>query len=310
MTDAALNSLPGKERAPRSVGILNGWVTNAAKQVGVPHDRLTWIIASTVAIAVLQRATGADGRTLFAMKGGAYLEHRLEPNARSTRDVDTLFRGPETAFLGALDAAIAEPWGPFTIRRSEVREIANARAATTPRRFDLRLEMHGKAFRRIPIEVSFGEGGVSDEVETFPAPSLAFFGIDSPDRIAGITLAYQVGQKLHAATDPDTDERPNDRVRDIVDLVQIRRAFFPASAGLSDLKRACTSIFSARATVAAAAGRSPRTWPPPIFARSTWSRDWARPAAEAGLDLTLDEALRSVRDWVEDIDGAGTSEGH
>jgi hypothetical protein len=310
VTDAALSSLPSKDRTPRSANILNGWVTNAAKAVGVPHDRLTWIIASTVALAVLQRATASDGTSLFAVKGGAYLEHRLEPHARSTRDVDTLFRGAEQDFLRALDDAIAEPWGPFTIRRGDVEPIANARAATTPRRFDLRLEMQGRPFRRIPIEVSFGEGDITAEVETFEAPSLAFFGIRSPDHLVGITLAFQVAQKLHAATDPDTDDRPNDRVRDIVDLIQIRRTFYPDDTSVDDLRRACHGIFAARADLAIADHRVPRAWPPQIVAWRTWSTGWAKPAADAGLTSTLDEALEEIRTWVSIIDRAGSRAEH
>ena len=50
---ASLSSLRPKDKEPRTASVLNGWVNQAEKQLGVDAagGRLGWLIASTVVIA-------------------------------------------------------------------------------------------------------------------------------------------------------------------------------------------------------------------------------------------------------------------
>lgn len=64
------SDLPAKPNEPRSTNILNGWLSQLAGSAGVPSNRLGWIAASTIVIALLQRAKGEDGGPLFLVKGG------------------------------------------------------------------------------------------------------------------------------------------------------------------------------------------------------------------------------------------------
>lgn len=83
---ALLGTLKPKTKQSVSTDVLNIWITQAEGQLGdeVKAGRLGWLVASSVAIAAVQRALDADGRRLFLLKGGTLLQHRLTSTARAT----------------------------------------------------------------------------------------------------------------------------------------------------------------------------------------------------------------------------------
>ena len=95
--------------------------------MGMAVRRLGWIVASSIVVAALQRALHDDGRPVFLLKGGAYLEIRLGLATRATKDVDTLFRGDFDKFIDSLDEALREPWGALELQRTEIEVIEQAR---------------------------------------------------------------------------------------------------------------------------------------------------------------------------------------
>lgn len=96
--------------------------------------RLGWLIASTVVVATLQRAVDQTGTSLFLLKGGTYLQHRMSSAGRPTKDVDGLVRGDLDAFLDVLDEALRLPWGTLTLTRSDPEVIATPARVVQPRR--------------------------------------------------------------------------------------------------------------------------------------------------------------------------------
>jgi hypothetical protein len=120
-----LATLAPKAKQPASAGILNTWISQAEGRLGVEAKggRLGWLIVSLVATAAVQRAIGADGKQLFLLKGGTWLQHRLNATARTTKDVDGLARGDMDAFFAALEDALAQPWGPLVLRRGPVEAV-------------------------------------------------------------------------------------------------------------------------------------------------------------------------------------------
>lgn len=93
--------------------MLTGWVNQAERRLGSRGGRLGWLVASTVVIAVLQRALGIDGHPQFLLKGGTLLQHRLPAlPTRATKDVDGLVRGDIDEFMVTLDDVLTEPWVP------------------------------------------------------------------------------------------------------------------------------------------------------------------------------------------------------
>ena len=116
-------NLPDKRRPVPSVRALQVWTRDAQKATGVVAERVSWLVASTVVVAALQRTLAKDGQPLFFVKGGVYIEFNLGLRARTTTDVDTLFRGELDEFQRRLDEALAEPWGPFQLDRTEIEII-------------------------------------------------------------------------------------------------------------------------------------------------------------------------------------------
>ncbi len=302
---AMLRVLTPKGKQPVSANVLNNWITQAEGTLGAETKggRLGWLVASTVAVAAVQRATDLDGRQLFLLKGGTLLQHRLDTVARATKDVDGLVRGDLDAFLLALDDALAQPWGPLTLRRGPVEVIDVPTKAVKPRRFDIILQLRGSTWRRVQFEVSPDEAGIGATTDTIEAPPLSGFGLPDPDTLVAIAMQYQIAQKLHAVSDPhDPPTQVNDRARDVVDLLLLRdlvnRTGIPSR---SEIRSAGVALFAARATEAAAADLPTRSWPPTIIGHAHWNQDFTRAAASAALECTLDDAVRDANAWIREI---------
>lgn len=303
MSRHPLDGLEPRGKAPTTVRALETWIQQAEQRVGIGARRLGWMVASGIVIAGLQRVRHADGEPRFLIKGGTYLELRLGLKARATKDLDTLFRGAFDDFIESLDQALHEPFDGIAFQRSVPEEINVTGRITKPRRFEIRLLLRGKTWRKITVEVSPDEGMAGANVERFPTPSLAHFGICAPPTTAGLVIDYQVAQKLHACSTPHTDGRPNDRVRDVVDLHMLKAAFYESDPAPSSLVAACRDLFGARLREAQAVSEVElRDWPPIIVTYPHWQDDYPRYAEEVGLKLSLDDAVTQLNDWVAEVD--------
>lgn len=304
MTQSVFDAFPERGKEPNSAANLSKWINRAEEQAGVGGGRLSWVVASSLLIAALQRAPHTDGQPVFLLKGGTLIELRLGLDARATGDLDTMFRGDFDEMLDALDHALAEGWGPIEFSRSEV-EIIDAPRRVKPRRFTVSMSIRGKVWRTLDVEVAAAEGEAAHRVDWVGTPNLDHFGLESPDQVAALVMEYQVAQKLHACTDPhEPPASKNDRPRDLVDLLLLRDAFFPGGTDLTELRQACADIFAARAEELAEHGRPVRDWPPIVVAHPHWGPDYARAADDCEFPLTLDEAVAAVNDWVDDIDAS------
>jgi hypothetical protein len=305
--------LAPKAKQPNSSTVLNAWIAQAEDKLGpeARGGRLGWLVASSVAIAAVQRGVDADGRQLFLLKGGTWLQHRLNATARTTKDVDGLIRGDIDAFLVALDRALVEPWGPLTLRRGPVEVINTPTRVIQPRRFDLILALRGVTWRRIQFEISPDEAGIGDTFEAVEPAPLDRFGLPDVDALVGIAMRFQIAQKLHAASDPhDPPTSVNDRPRDIPDLLLLRDLVRETGTPmLADIRDASVAVFDSRAAEAIQLGRTPRYWPPVLVGHPHWVDDYRRAAASAGTDLTLDEAVDQANDWIAEITAADRPQG-
>lgn len=288
--------------------MLDTWIAQAEGRLGdeARGGRLGWLVASSVAIAAVQRAVDAQGRQLFLLKGGTLLQHRLDATARTTKDVDGLIRGDIDAFLLALEDAFAEPWGPLTLRRGEVEVVDVPTKIVKPRRFDVFLELRGVTWRRIQFEVASDEAGIGSDSEAIEPPPLSGFGLPDPDALVGIAMRFQIAQKLHAFTDPhDPPASINDRARDVVDLLLIRDlAAATGTPDLADVRVAGETLFAARADEARQLGLPPRSWPPIAVGHGHWANDFTRAASSGGIALSLAAAVAEVNAWIAAIDDA------
>lgn len=296
-----LDGLPPRGKPPAGASVLQSWVNRAAAQTGIAPTRLNTLIGNSVVLAALQRSRHADGLPRFLLKGGTQLEARLGLTARATKDLDTLFRGAFEEFLAELDEALAHPVEPFDLDRGVVEEIAVPGRRTRPQRMKVRLTMRGRTVFSVTLEVAPDEGGAGAEPELLVLPSLAHFGVHGAEEVAALALEFQVAQKFHACTDPPQDGRPNNRVHDIVDLLLVKRIFFPDGCDLSRVRAAGEAVFAAREQELAAVGSVPRGWPPTVVAYDHWPVPYAALAAQARLADTLDVAIAELNTWVDAI---------
>jgi len=147
----------------------------------------------------------------------------------------------------------------------------------------VRLNYQTRAWATVRLEISAAEHG-ADEPEYLDAISLEGFKLIGPRSIACLPLRFQIAQKLHAVSERPV-ERPNDRFRDLVDLLVLR--------DLPALRHACETTFQSRAT---------HSWPPPLDAPATRQAGYGRLAGEVGLDIVdVDAAVAQVRAFIAAI---------
>jgi hypothetical protein len=199
-------------------------------------------------------AEPAKPLTLFLLKGGSYLQYRLGLSTRATKDVDGLTRGELDTFLMQLDDVLTHPWGAPTFQRSDLEVIDTPGKLMKPGRFDLKVMVRSDVWRNVKIEISSDEADIGSENELLPAPKLHAFALPDPDQLFGVTLRGQISQKLHAITDPhQPPEYRNDRARDLVDLVILRRtAEAEAAPTAAQLREMAVKVFDERAAGARA----------------------------------------------------------
>ena len=240
------------------------------------------------------------------LKGGTLLQHRLSATARPTKDIDGLVRGNLDAFLLALEDALAEPWGPLTLRRGEVEVVNVPTKIVKPRRFDIIIALRGITWRRIQFEVSADESGIGQDFEVIEPPPLSGFGLPDPEALVAIAMRFQIAQKIHAVSDPhEPPESINDRARDVVDLLLLRDlAAETGSPTLAEIHAAGAALFDARADEAQQLGLPARTWPPTVVGHAHWGDDYKRATAPASVELPLDAAVAEINAWIGQVDKA------
>lgn len=302
----ALGGLRPKGKVPNSARVLNTWIAQAERQLESDGGRLGWLVASTVVAAALQQAVDEQGHPYFLLKGGTLLQHRLPQFSRATTDLDGLIRGDIEKFLEILDETLKQPFGPLQLRRDPVEIIRVPHKIIKPRRFDIVALMGGQTWRRIQVEISPDEGHAGDYSEPVSAPSLAGFGLPSPERLVGLSMRYQIAQKVHAVTDPhEPPAAMNDRARDVVDLLLLRDlAEESGHPTLGEIHTAIVDIFDARAREATETGGVPRAWPAKLTPYTHWATAYAAAAGSACLSLPLAEAATQVNDWLDQISSA------
>jgi hypothetical protein len=275
-------------RTPSQRGHLERLTGDYGRTHGIAHERARrWL--SLVSFAGALETVRADDEPRFLIKGGASMELRLGLGARTTKDIDVVFRGAAREMLDALEEAFAQPYGSFSFRRKGTVEDIRE---TGSRRLFVQVSFAGKDWQTLQVEVARPE---ATEPELVPvAIGIADFKLDGPERVACLALRYQVAQKLHAVTE-QPDGRANHRFWDLIDL-QLQRELL--GSDLARVREACVEIFT---------GRDLQPWPPGLVIPEDWREPYAAVAGELDADLPLDvdSAANQVRDFIAAIDAAG-----
>jgi hypothetical protein len=244
---------------------------------------------SIVSFAGALEAVQVDDGPRFLIKGGTSMELRLGADARTTRDVDIIFRGDPEDMLDALEEAFERPYGEFSFRRKgEVEDIRE----TGSRRLAIQVEFAGSSWQTLQLEVARPEVA---EAELVPvAISIADFRLDGPSWVACLSLRFQIAQKIHAVTEQPED-RENLRFWDLIDLILLRELL--AEEGLGAVREACVMTFATRGMHA---------WPPELAVPGSWAGPYASAIEDVdrALPSSVEAAADEVRTFIAEIDGA------
>jgi hypothetical protein len=105
------------KRPPSQRGHLDRLVSEYAQAHGMTAERVRRWLSVLSFIGALERVRAEDSSPRFLIKGGVSMELRLGLRARTTKDVDIVFRGEAGGMLDALDDAFERPYGHFRFRR-------------------------------------------------------------------------------------------------------------------------------------------------------------------------------------------------
>lgn len=246
----------------------------------------------------------ADPGGGWVLKGGAVMEFRLRGRARTTKDMDLAARpgsepapdGPAVRELLIDVLAVDEDKDRFLFQVSPPIELKADTAGRGGWRFSVESRLAGRNFATVRIDVVV-RGEEIALTERLPLPNTLGFAGTPPRDIEAVDRRQHFAEKLHALT-RDYGDRPNTRVKDLVDLVLLIESGLAADTSLTDAVR---HVFGVRAT-----HEVPTTLPEP-------PPNWAGIYPEIAEGLTgapprLDAALDLVRGFWREACGNGEAE--
>jgi hypothetical protein len=279
-----------KQKKPRSWRVLQEWIRHYADQEELPQSRVRRAVSFMLVALPLDRSLDEEGNPLFLVKGGVSMELRLKMRARTTKDLDTVYRGTFEHWLGSLDEALADDIDDFSYSRDEPARIRG----TNTFRVNIAIDFKGKRWGKVQLEVAPVEVEDVLDIDRVEPFDIGQFGLESPGQISVVGLPYLIAQKLHACTEV-FDGQENERVHDLMDLLLARDLLEPASLGR--VREACEAIF---------ANRSKHPWPPKLIVYPGWAETYRAIAEEEGFPVDdVDDAASQVRSFIEEIDAAG-----
>lgn len=234
-----------------------------------------------------------DPVTAWILKGGAVMEFRLRGKARTTKDMDlaacpegeSCLNGETARELLIESLAVDEDRDGFLFQVSPPTELRADAAGRGGWRFSVESRLAGRVFATVRLDV-VARGEEIALTERLPLPNTLEFAGTPPRAIEAVDRRQHFAEKLHAFT-RDYGDRPNTRVKDLVDLVLLIESGLVADASLLDVVR---HVFTVRATHDVPTVLSE---PPP-----SWSVLY--PELAGGLTETvpqLDDALDLLREF-------------
>ncbi|MCP3936586.1 MAG: nucleotidyl transferase AbiEii/AbiGii toxin family protein [Actinomycetia bacterium] len=222
----------------------------------------------------LARLAVAEGDA-WVLNGGAALEFRMPDRARATRDIDlalTQLADPADQLLDDLES---DPFGDhFSFRVTRRRELSEAPDRGVVTRLSMDALLGGRVFERFVVDLVGMAGMPTDPSERVElGRAFAFAELPIVD-LAVLDLRTHWAEKLSAYL-RRYDDRPNTRVKDLVDLVLLIEHGLESDARLH---RAVTTTFAQRQQELPGA-RLP-----------SMAETWAVPFAEMAADLSLGTA--------------------
>lgn len=245
-----------------------------------------------VAAVLMRHARDQHDKPLFLIKGGVAVELLLGLRARATKDLDATARLAGKEIGPQLRAALAHGWEGFGFRLTGLERVRDTAAL----RGDVKVSYQGDPWSTVQFEVSPAEGDSGQQIHwmanTFVDPE--HLGLRSPGELPLVTIAYLIAQKLHACTNHADPEHPNDRYRDLIDLILVDRLV--RDEDRAGVREACVEIFRLR---------DKHAWPPRITVPPEWRDGYRSLAHQLGFAPgDVHQAAIDVQAIVARIDGA------
>ncbi len=284
--------LPARNSPPNARS-LDRRIDNLARELGLPVGR----VRRHVAILALGQMSPPG---LLVVKGASGIELRRGTlSSRVSSDLDAVRTQDLQPFLDAIAAGLRAGWGGFTARISAGREIETPIPAPyRPHRFAVGLDFLGNPFRTTTLEVSPDELRCADAPDSVDSPDAAGWfarlGLPQPRPLPTLPVGWQIVQKIHACSAPDTAYWTNPRAHDLVDLQLLRAGLGQDLAGV---RRIAVMLFTFRRE---------HSWPPRITERAGWRDLYASGARDLPVAPSLSVALVDCNDLIQTIDQAAT----
>jgi Nucleotidyl transferase AbiEii toxin, Type IV TA system len=143
-----------KQKKPRSWRVLQDRIRHYADQEELPQSRVRRAVSFMLVALPLDRSLDEEGDPLFLVKGGVSMELRLKMRARTTKDLDTVYRGTFEHWLGSLDEALGDDIDDFSYSRDEPTRIRG----TNTFRVNVAIDFKGKRWGKVQLEIAPSPG--------------------------------------------------------------------------------------------------------------------------------------------------------
>ncbi len=218
----------------------------------------------------------------WLLKGGYAMELRLR-SARTTKDIDLSFPGESVRkddVLERLQDRAAADMGDYFTFAVGIPQLDLEGAPEGGSRYPVIASLAGRVFTKFHLDLGIGDAVVRPTEIIRGRDWLEFAGIPLVPCIA-ISREQQFAEKLHAYT--RQRERPNSRVKDLVDMALLVKMGLPESP---KLKEAIQMTFEQRGTHAI-----PIAFPDPP---QSWQQPYVQLAGECGLEWTIEASVQAV----------------
>lgn len=254
-------------------------MSNRANKLGVDVNRLR---RHFVFQRILVRLAPSHR---WVLKGGFALEARLLTEARATKDLDLANLGASDERIvrdDLIDALGADEGDALRFTVSVAKSIRDDRAGNPGWRYSVEALMAGRSLARLTLDIVVRAAEIEGGIETVEIPAQAP-GL-SAAHMPTIDLAQHTAEKLHALTRRYGD-RPNSRVKDLVDLVLLDES------GLLDADRTAARF---RVVCDVRDGQ----WPPEhgVEVPASWAAPYERLRDELQLGADLAGATQLAQD--------------
>lgn len=276
-------------KRPHSTSVLERWAQEFAEIHGLVKKRVQDWISYMILASKIEGSSRTEGAPTFVIKGGVALEMRLRDRARATRDLDLIVVVTDADDLtGALRGALEGPYQNFTFRvKGDPYRMEDGSV-----RVEVVLEYRERGWGSVRVDLSPAEAHRLEREEVAPL-DLGYFGLEPARGLTCLSLRYHLAHKIHGMTRPATDDWPNERVNDLVDLFLLRE--LAEDLDPRAVRSACVEVFDARGT---------HRWPPLFEPPEFWRGEFEATARRLGLPGgDFEDAVEAARAYIAEIEG-------